>query len=402
MTLFSYTAQNTAAWTSNNNGGSYSFGGTTGYMSITGNTTSNNYQTINSYQYFRTWNTAGGIAFKTRLVFLIAPEVNNNMYWGLGQLSLSPPAEPADGVYFRTIGTAMTGVLNYNGTLNTVSISTPSTNALHEYLIYLYEGKAEFWIDGVLQGTVTAPNNQPASTFFQAGSIFYQNWNSGGAPASAQKINVNSAHIWQLDADVNVSWPHQMCKMGLMGYQGNPTQTQGTTAQYANSANPSAAVPTNTGASLGTGLGGNFWSTNSIAVNTDGIISSYQNPAANAVAVQGRSLVITGVRIDSTVQTILAGGPEILCWSLAFGHTSVSLATGEAASAKAPRRIALGIQNFAVTAAVGTQPQIIDVKFQCPVVIHPSQFVQTVYKNIGTVGTSGTIAHLITFDCHWE
>lgn len=65
-------------------------------------------------------------------------------------------------------------------------------------------------------------------------------------------------------------------------YQGLSGGTMGSLASYANNANPTAAVPTNTTAALGTGLGGQFWETDTLAVNTDGIIDSYQVPAASA------------------------------------------------------------------------------------------------------------------------
>ena len=54
------------------------------------------------------------------------------------------------------------------------------------------------------------------------------------------------------------------------------------------------------------------------------------------VSVQGRRLKISGVRISSFVQTALTGGGYNTAFSLAFGHTAVSLATPEATSTKAP------------------------------------------------------------------
>ena len=41
-------------------------------------------------------------------------------------------------------------------------------------------------------------------------------------------------------------------------------------------------------------------------------------------------------------------------------------------------------------------------QFLTPIVVQPGEFIQTVVRNIGVVGTSGTIAHLITFDGYWE
>lgn len=128
----------------------------------------------------------------------------------------------------------------------------------------------------------------------------------------------------------------------------------GSLALYVNNANPTAAVPTNTTAALGVGLGGQFWETDTLAVNTDGIIQSYQVPAGT-VNVQGKRLVIRGIYIDTFVQTALTGGGYNEVWTLNFGHTAVSLATGEAATTKARRVIPIGSRTVASAAAALTQ-----------------------------------------------
>ena len=181
----------------------------------------------------------------------------------------------------------------------------------------------------------------------------------------------------------------------------------GSLANYANSANPTAAVPTNTTAALGVGLGGQFWETFSLAVNTDGVITSFQVPAGT-VNVQGRRLVVRGVGLTSYVQTVLVGGPQVRQFSLAFGHTSVSLAAAEGAAAKAARRIPLAGFTQAVTAAqavstIISQPGDAFIDFgDAPVFVNPGEFIQLVMKCVGTVGTSGTIAHVVTFVYGWE
>ena len=181
----------------------------------------------------------------------------------------------------------------------------------------------------------------------------------------------------------------------------------GSLANYANSASPTTAVPTNTSAALGTGLGGQFWETNTLAVNTDGIIMSYQVPIPTTTGVRGRNLRINSVSLSSYVQTALTGGPYVTQYSLAFGHTSVSLATTEAATTKAPRRIPLATCTQAVTAAQAvstliSQPGGTTQHFDNPICVYPGQFVAVVAKHVGTVGTAGTIGHVITLDYSWE
>jgi hypothetical protein len=123
-----------------------------------------------------------------------------------------------------------------------------------------------------------------------------------------------------------------------------------------NAANPTPAVPTTTTAALGSGLGGRFWETATLAVNTDAIIMSYQVPLGTVNAA-GRRLVVRGINLASYIQTAITGGPYTAEWFLAFGHTAVSLATTEAASSKAPRRIVLPIIQQ-VTAAQAVQTTV--------------------------------------------
>ena len=83
-------------------------------------------------------------------------------------------------------------------------------------------------------------------------------------------------------------------------------------------ANVAAAVPTTTGAALGSGLGGTFWETATLAVNTDGIIMSYQVPTGT-VNFPGRRLVLRGMYLNSYIQTVIAGGPYTAEW-FRLGH----------------------------------------------------------------------------------
>lgn len=161
-------------------------------------------------------------------------------------------------------------------------------------------------------------------------------------------------------------------------------------------------VTDGTTAALGSGLGGQFWATATLTANTDGIISSYQVPAGT-VALPGKTLVVTGVKISTFIQTALTGGGSVLQWSLAFGHTSVALNTTESATAKAPRRVALGIQPFASGAVFGVVGAEIWVDFSGgPIVVNPGEFIQTVWKQIGTAPSAGVYAHVIAIVGYFE
>ena len=122
------------------------------------------------------------------------------------------------------------------------------------------------------------------------------------------------------------------------GQQGQQGHTQGSTALFTNSlAAGAGAVMTNTTAALGVGLGGQFSVLPTLAVPTTGILCSYQNPVPTTI-LTGKQLVITGVKIESVVTTVLVGNatPVIYALGIAYGHTTVSLATAEGASTNSP------------------------------------------------------------------
>ena len=185
------------------------------------------------------------------------------------------------------------------------------------------------------------------------------------------------------------------------GYQGQEGNTMGSLARVTNSANPAAAVPTNTTAAVGTGLGGEFWETDTLAVNTDGIIASFQNPL-NTVAIPGKNLVINGIYIDSYVQVVEVLGGYNAVWTAAFGHTAVSLATAEGATTKAPRRVIIGTNSVPAAVAALTQLARVFIQFKNPIVVYPGEFFAIVKKKVGTVPSSGVIAHNIFVDHYFE
>jgi hypothetical protein len=347
-----------------------------------------------------------------------APQANAVTEWGLFTATLPGTAAPADGCFFRFNASAeFRGVCSFNGTeVQTGAITATSANVNHDYLIVVQTNTAVFYVDNAVVGTLTLSTDAPSQgqPLMQATvPLTLRHYNTATPPSLAMQFKVSDVFVIAIGPDMGRSWGTQKAGFGHMAYQGQNGGTMGSTANYANSANPTAAVPTNTTAALGTGLGGQFWETHSLALGTDGIVSSFQNPAGG-VNQSGRNLIIHGVCIDSTIQTVLAGGPYVIAWSLAFGHTAVSLATAESTSfvtpsttTKAPRRIALG--KMAVTAAQAVATRVagapVCARFDSgPLVIAPGEFIATVTKHEtgGTVGTTGVIAHHIWFDGYFE
>ena len=324
----------------------------------------------------------------------------------------STPFAPADGAYIRITNAGVVGIVNYNGTETStgafkdtdgVTNLALSPNITYHFVVSVNEREVQFWIDDVLRGSLSVDETATGQPFMQGSLPFAVRHTIGaGGAGGALQFKLADYTISKGGYAPVRSWETTLAAAGMMGYQGQSGHTQGSTANYANSANPTAAVPTNTTAALGTGLGGQFWETDTLAATTDGIICSYLNPAPT-INITGRCLIIRGVKIASHVQTVLgAGAGYVASYSLAFGHNALSLATSEAATTKAPRRIALGFQTVASTAAALTLLADVQYKFDCPIVINPGEYVAVVKKKIGAAPASGTIAHAITFDAVFE
>jgi hypothetical protein len=404
--IFNYPAQNTADYKYLSNVSTTSFNNGFALLN-SGSSTASGQTLLQSYRSIPIYG-VGGMIINFSLGLNIAPITNFQAEFGIFSQSGTAPYTPTDGVYFRFTSAGLIGVTNFNGTETTtatlIAAANLTLNVQTFYEIRIHSTRAEFWtisssgvftLLGYLNNT---GNNLP----FLSGALpIAVRHNNTGTTSSAVQIKLGSWAATLVDYEPNKPWAHALAGDGAFLYQGQPGGTMGSTALSVNNTAPTAAVPTNTTAALGSGLGGLFYSTATIAVTTDGIISSYQNPLGS-INQQPRGMYVTGVRVDTAVITVLAGGPFILSWGLAFGHTAVSLATTESASTKAPRRLVLGIQVFPATAAVGTQGNTVAIEFTTPIYLNPGEFIQTFYRNIGTVGTSGTFAHAIAFDGYWE
>lgn len=344
---------------------------------------------------------------------------NTIIDWGLFLDGAANPFAPTDGVYFRLNSSGLQGVANFNGSeISTGVFPTSSTDAdpfvytlnkKYQFIITITQRGAEFWIDNVKYGELAIPAGQGQICASAALPFAMRHAIVGGA-AGAVLRGVLSYYA------VSLGGPTVMTTASIQGqrlhgsYQGLSGGTMGSLVQSGtittgNAADPTAAVPTTTTAALGTGLGGVFRETATLAVNTDAIIDSFQVPAG-AVSVPGRRLVIRGLYLSSFVSTVVVGGPNVRRYFLAFGHTAVSLATAEAATTKAPRRIYLPfLQTVTAAQAVST---LLDQKTNfvdfgdAPVYVNPGEFVALCVRKTGTVETSGEYTHMVTPVYGWE
>lgn len=405
---FQATTQNTGIWKSAATTLAYTF--TAGYVNF--NPTASTAAGALLYQSYRHFTVEGGSSLLvdvTGALTVVPPATNWQIEAGWFDADIATnPYTPTDGVYFRVNGTGVYGVTNYGGSEQVSGLLYPAASIgtnNNSWHIVIMEKIVEFWNGSSFLGAMNAPAGlgQVAQNPSQPVSIRYY---QPGVASSGISLKISDITVSMGDTNTSKPWSHQMCGMGLMAYQGQNGNTLGTTALYSNSLAPGAgAAMTNTTAALGSGLGGQFAALPTLAANTDGIVCSYQN--VNGTAGQSsRTLYITGVSIRSCVTTVLVGNatPVVYFYSLAFGHTAVSLATAEAVAAKAPRRIALGAESFVAAAAVGTlgSQNGVQVTLRSPVVVNPGEFIQVVAKNVGVVTTTGVVTFLIAFDGYFE
>lgn len=406
---FNYTAQNTGKHTYANTTmtDTWNTGGLlTNATSITTTTTGTSFGTYAFFPLF-----GGGILTYCQFKgsFSTQPVSNTIIDVGMYLRGAANPYAPTDGVYFRLTSAGLFGVINHNGTETTTAVMafTYANNESNQFLITIQEDKVRFWINDILYGEIPTPVGQGQPCMSCALPFSMRHAIVGGAAGGVIQFTLRDYNISLGGVPFNRSLG-EVGNASLGSYQGHSGGTMGTIGTYANSTNPTAAVPTNTTAAVGAvGLLNQAWETFSLAVNTDGILLSYQVPAGT-VSSAGRRLKVVGVKLSSFVQTVLVGGPISRVFSLAFGHTAVSMATAEAATTKARRIVLLPELTQHVTAAQAVNTAIsqpggsVSLFADAPIYVNPGEFVAVIVKGIGTVGTSGTIVNHIQLIYTWE
>ena len=396
---------------------------TLGYTGGALQTNASNITTVNS-----------GVLYQSRQVFPIFSATETYCYiklkwtgtWavtnttidvGLFAAGLTTPYAPTDGVFLRTNNTGLFGVSSVNGTEQTTETFktsfggvdfSPILGVTYDFIITSSSRSIVFWLDlqdgnsFQIVGKINLATSSRRPIY--GGSTPFSVRHAIGGTAASGIINLQVVeYLISNGGFTNTRSEAVTAAILTGGQQGQQGHTQGSTSLFTNSlAAGAGAVMTNTTAALGSGLGGQFSALPTLAVPTTGIICSYQNPVSSTI-LTGKQLVITGVKIESVVTTVLAGNatPVIYALGIAYGHTAVSLATAEGASTKAPRTIPLGIQTFAAAAAVGTVGQVVNVKFDRALPVYPGEFVAVTAKNMGAVTTTGVITFLVTYDYGW-
>ena len=421
---FNYTAQNTGKHIYRNTTMTNAW--TVGAMTTNsgGVITTSIGTSFNSYAFFPIF---GGhtLALDVEGSFTNQPTANTVINFGMFLNATSNPYAPTDGAYFRLSSAGLQGVVNYNGTETSTPVFVSSyggsswvytDNKKYQFILYITPRVVEFWINDnglvLLMGVIKTPIGNGTPCASSALPFAVRHAIVGGAAGAALSFNLARYNIRVGGANL-VSTLGETGNRVFGSYQGLSGGTMGMliggSVGTGTLTNPTAAVPANNAltANLPSGLGGRAWETftSGLAINTDGILCSYQVPAGTA-SIQGKRLKVTGVKMTAYVQTVMVGGPFNSEFMLAFGHTSVSLQTAEAASAKKPRLVLLPELTQVVTAAqaVNTMVSQLDTVslFQEPIYVNPGEFIAFVVKHVGTIGTSGVIAYNIQYMYSWE
>jgi hypothetical protein len=169
-----------------------------------------------------------------------------------------------------------------------------------------------------------------------------------------------------------------------------------------NSAAPASATLSNTAAGYTT-KGGKFQFAAVAGAETDYALFAYQVPAMT-VAAQGKSLIVTGVKISlyNTVVAV-ATSATIFEWSIAAGATAVSLATADAATTRSAKRRSLGVQTLAIAAAVGAQAADLVRDFgEAPIIVEAGTFLHIILKMpVGTATATEVFRGVVEIDSYF-
>lgn len=298
--------------------------------------------------------------------------------FGLGLVS--DTNTPQDGVLFRFTQSRLTTVVVNNFIETSISNGfIMSSDTFSDFRIILNEDRAEFWVDDNLIRSMSA-TTASVGGLTSSGSLpfFVRHYNYdtqffGGASATLANVEVSL-----MDIRTNKGYSTNSSLKGL-----SSISTIEATAVIDDSAAPSTIVLSNTVPGY-VSLGGQFQFAAPTSGETDYAVFAYYNSEPLSTAVFSKTLVITDVRIDTYNTGVAnAGSPTLLLWSIGLGSTDGSLTTVDSPSigTRGPRRLALGTQMLATTAAIGANcDRGIDANFKTPLVVEPGTYFHLIVK----------------------
>jgi len=405
--FFTGTVLNTSIWTAPVTTSTVTVGTGVALLNANSSVANNAVSRLQSWRTFPVLSTMG-LSCEMIISFPIQPQTNNVCEWGFG--IATDITAPTDGAFFRINATGeLRAVINYDGIENQSGIINFDTNVGvnngRHFTVSLSEDAADFWIEKVLVARILRPIDLPSVVSSNQLPVFFRNYNTA-ITSQAQQMRVSMCSVIINDCVTGKPWGSILAGAGSSSIQTPTGATVAQTAQWANSTYSALFTPTNTTEPGGsTGLGGLFLVTASgLALTTDYIIQSYLNPVGSST-VPGRTLYIRDYKIS-----VMNGGatnpvtPTAWVIALAAGGTSVSLASGESATAKARRIMPVGLQGIAASAPIGSLgTNELSLGFDVPLVINQGERVQTVLRFSAYTTTANQIfIFSITYSGYFE
>jgi hypothetical protein len=345
---------------------------------------------------------------------------NTNIDIGPSLNNLTHPFAPLDGAFVRANSSGIFGVMNVNGAEQAgapwvlsdgVTPFAPTIGTAYDVILGVSNREIVFWVDYQdgnsfqIANSIALPVGSRRPIYGGAAPFTVRHAIGGTAASAVMGVQLMEYQVY-CDGPQNIRTPEGSAALQSGGPQGLPGHTQGSTALYTNNLAPGAGAALSNTAALGTGMGGQFAFLPTLAVNTDGIVCSYQNPLGT-VAITPRNMLLSGYRIEFVVSTALTGTADpVFIVALNYGGTNVNLTTAEAANVKARRALPLGVLRIPTTtgaAPVGTLSTTqIDVDFgDSPIPLFPGELAMTTVKNIGAVTTAGVVVAIVTPRWRW-
>lgn len=313
------------------------------------------------------------------------PEANCTAELGIGTVSAA--TAPTDGAFFRwnaagqfvcvinnggaeTLSAALTGIITDTDGVSTITMP-PVAAVIHLFAIEIVEDKVLFFVDDIQVASLNVPSGQAFPFSSGRQPVVARVWN-GTTPSLGATISIGQVVVKQEDLNQNKPWDEILCGIGRGAYQ-SPVSAFGQTANHANSTSPASATLSNTAAGYTT-LGGRFQFAAPAGAATDFALFAFQVPA-------GYQLFVSSISI-ACLNTGAIGGltGTVLDWSLGVNSSAASLATTDGTGTWAPRRIPLGMQALAISAAIGTQPSDITRRFDAPLVVEGGRFLHLILQ----------------------
>ena len=339
------------------------------------------------------------IAWRMMLPNLVAGAVTE-----IGAFAATGITSPTSGSFFRygSDGQLRGVSISVTGAESTTEvIPTPSLNVAHDYTIWIMGKAIVYQIDDVVVGSIPLGNTAPSPVTSESSPFCARLYNAS-ATATAQQVYLHRCVGALYGGTYGYDRQFLAALGGDIGSQGVVGAGTGYLANWANSAAPASATLSNTTAGY-TSLGGQFQFTAVSGSETDYALFAFQVPAQTATN-QGRTLVVHGINISTfNMGAAVATTPTLLQWGIAYDGTAVSLATADAASTKAPRRVPLGCQSLPVGLAVGGNVPDLSVDFRQPLSVNAGNYLHVILKiPVGTATASQIVRGVVTINATWE